>query len=527
MLKFHGQTGKTLVIQLPSSIVSAKWGLDHAAQGGTVTIEVNTCYVATGSDITIKIKELDETVIDTISGNVMSNLFRVRYRLKKLIKSGGLTFDVEMPAHKLKAKGGLLKVAKVIEFFDLKFLKFDESAPIKEIRDDLPAAASTRVRGLADGEKVRFQVFLRTNLLQAEGNCFVSTEVAVVGGKAVLFFGPKIHNGLEKLKVQMDLDKEGGKYFQPEYLFAVSADGVQKLSESAKMVQNVKLHIWEFPDAAGMFEGMKVKVIHPDGKTEVKTVPQDGTIELKKALPGKHSVQVVEGHGGKGKEYNSKTKITTSSDDSKNPENSKSTAPEKIEMRFPLDAEIRKLINKNYHSGGKIFGYKRTKSSGGHRSHAGCDLVCDAGTPIYAVADGKLRRYDNFYMGTFYIEVDHFTFTARYGEVQPDYNMIPAKWHFIPPKEVCKGLGPGLKVGSLVKRGDLIGWVGELRELDKHTKQQKVVNHMLHFEMYKDGFGDNLTVVNNSGFIYVPESPYERRKDLLNPTKYLDEAADA
>ncbi len=119
---------------------------------------------------------------------------------------------------------------------------------------------------------------------------------------------------------------------------------------------------------------------------------------------------------------------------------------------------------------------------GGARKHAGVDLYGPVGHSIYAVGDGKILAYYYFYDGTYAIEVDHGDFIIRYGEV----GSLSAP------------------VGSRVRRGDLIGKVGHLQSLNMS---------MLHFERYSGSSTGALTNRANK--------PYQRRKDLVNPTADL------
>jgi murein DD-endopeptidase MepM/ murein hydrolase activator NlpD len=139
----------------------------------------------------------------------------------------------------------------------------------------------------------------------------------------------------------------------------------------------------------------------------------------------------------------------------------------------------------DYHTGGRKFGAAR---DGGNRKHAGCDLIAPKGTEIYAVEDGEVVRGPYpFYHGTDAIE---FKLSAsgrivRYCEIS--------------------GVAKGVHVGSKVKEGDLIAYVGKMYK-----------SSMLHLEMYEGTATGNLTDRSNKGF--------QRRKDLMNPTEYLDNA---
>lgn len=124
--------------------------------------------------------------------------------------------------------------------------------------------------------------------------------------------------------------------------------------------------------------------------------------------------------------------------------------------------------------------------SNGKRKHAGCDLYAPVGTPVHAVADGKILSFRSFYLGTYSIVVQHENFVVRYGEVKTK-------------------MADGVAVGSTVKEGQVIGYVGKLAGLNVS---------MIHFEMY-DGSA--------TGELTQPKAPYYRRSDLMDPTLRLDE----
>jgi hypothetical protein len=65
-----------------------------------------------------------------------------------------------------------------------------------------------------------------------------------------------------------------------------------------------------------------------------------------------------------------------------------------------------------------------------------------------------------------------------------------------------KGLARGVHVGSKLKEGDPIAFVGKMYR-----------DSMLHFEMQGTATG---------GLSDPSNKPYNRRKDLMDPTEYLD-----
>jgi murein DD-endopeptidase MepM/ murein hydrolase activator NlpD len=202
---------------------------------------------------------------------------------------------------------------------------------------------------------------------------------------------------------------------------------------------------------------------------------------------------------------------------------------EKSNCLFPLPKEFQ---DKGYRADGRSFGYVRKdkKHPEKIRSHAGCDLYAQLGTPIYAVADGVILDYHFFYWKTFCLEVNHGEFSIVYGEVQPPAD--PNKLGIQVTKEVeqyiaeiekdeKKGLPNNLRKGSQVKRGDHIAFVGQLYQNNGSTPFEQT---MLHFEKYSNKASGAFTQVENTtDYINdIPKKPYKRRKDLEDPTDFLD-----
>jgi murein DD-endopeptidase MepM/ murein hydrolase activator NlpD len=193
---------------------------------------------------------------------------------------------------------------------------------------------------------------------------------------------------------------------------------------------------------------------------------------------------------------------------------------EQANYLFPLPKEFQ---DKGYHVGGRSFGCIR-----GDRAHAGCDLYADIDTEIYAIADGLITGYYPFYWQTFALVIDHGDRVVRYGEVQPP---IRAKIDYPgefgsnpPPDQHMNGLPEGLKVGMKVKRGQHIAFVGLLRK-PVGNKRINWEHVMLHFEMFKGTEPKNIELTdkkNYDKYDNVPKKTYLRRKDLLDPTSFLD-----
>jgi murein DD-endopeptidase MepM/ murein hydrolase activator NlpD len=183
---------------------------------------------------------------------------------------------------------------------------------------------------------------------------------------------------------------------------------------------------------------------------------------------------------------------------------------EKLDYLFPLPKEFQ---DKGYHSGGRSFGYAR-----GERAHAACDLYAPAGTNIYAIADGKILDYHLYYWKTFALEIDHGEYSVVYGEVQPPLEKNGIKDP--PSPKYLQGLPDKLGRGMTVKKGQHIAFVGQLYVKDGPTPFEHT---MVHFELYKNTATGAFTQKTNlKDYDYVPSKPYKRRRDLLDPTDFLD-----
>ena len=152
-------------------------------------------------------------------------------------------------------------------------------------------------------------------------------------------------------------------------------------------------------------------------------------------------------------------------------------------------------------AGMRAFGARR---SGGARAHAGIDLYFREFTDVLAMADGVVTRgpYD-FYLKTFAVEIDHGAFIARYGELAPEDT-------------------PPVQEGDTVVQGQKIGRVGILTKSD--GSRLGVPSMMLHLELYDKTETGKLTRAVGTSARNALGIPYFRRRDLIDPSGFLDRA---
>ena len=137
------------------------------------------------------------------------------------------------------------------------------------------------------------------------------------------------------------------------------------------------------------------------------------------------------------------------------------------------------------------FGYRTDPFTKKKRMHWGMDFSAKRGTPVFASGNGIIKRADNRSAGFGrHIRIDHgFGYTSIYAHLQK-YNV---------------------RRGQKVKRGDLIGYVG--------NSGRSVAPH-LHYEIFKDG-----KRINPINFYYGNLSP-EEYDILLNQASQENQSMD-
>ncbi|GIU81017.1 MAG: hypothetical protein KatS3mg006_0081 [Pyrinomonadaceae bacterium] len=160
-----------------------------------------------------------------------------------------------------------------------------------------------------------------------------------------------------------------------------------------------------------------------------------------------------------------------------------------MKLYFPVPK-----YNGNYKEGMAQFGWPRARG----RLHAGCDLYAPFKSDVVAITDGIVVEVGDFYLGTQALAIRHEGIgVVRYGEIVE----IPESFY---------------KVGAKVKAGDIIGKVGQVIK----------ISAMVHLELF-DGTKIGPLTDRTKGIKYYNDGVkrdgnYQRRADLMNPTKLLD-----
>lgn len=153
---------------------------------------------------------------------------------------------------------------------------------------------------------------------------------------------------------------------------------------------------------------------------------------------------------------------------------------EKKEKLLAAIPAIQPVSNKQLHALASGFGMRTHPIYKVRKMHTGIDFAASIGTPIYATADGKVITVEVKFSGYGkVVEIDHgFGYKTRYAHMH----------------------GFAVKQGQFVKRGDLIGYVGDTG--------LSTAPH-LHYEVFING-----EYVNPVHYFYNDLSPAEYEKIL-------------
>jgi hypothetical protein len=281
MAEFKGQTDKVTQIKMTSVLISAKWGLPTVALGGVIPLEVQTLYVSDGSKVEISVKDAQGKVVDTVSGLMYSNLFRMPYTIKA-DASNTLYFEAELPDHKLKGRSGSVRVS-LVKISELKW--FDEAGKeAAEAEENQILTLKAKIAGVLDGTEAYVSVLLK--LRETGGITVFEGKALVAAGAIALDWKAGLKKSPHEIKDHTSLDKVGEEYYHPELSFKVACQGAKAESPAIPVVHALVLYYEAAPGVAGKFEGRKIGILAPDGSREDKTIPADGRIEVKPTKPG-------------------------------------------------------------------------------------------------------------------------------------------------------------------------------------------------------------------------------------------------
>ncbi len=280
MPKTQGQTDQVLKLKLPSSIVRTGWGRDAVAQGGKIPLEVWTHWVADRSEIDIAIKDLEGQIVETVKGHMVSDLFRVLYPVTKPNKTGGMYFEAELHEHSIKAVGPKVKVWPAVQWSDLKWVD-EKGKEVSEIAAGAKVELTAQIKGAQEGDRAALSLFCRTQ--EHRPASFKSFSVEIESGQVRVDWKVSFPGKFEDIPTDHDVSKYGLDYFQPVYSFEAFHLGVKKMS------QELKLNSWiafNFGPAQKRKMARKAIFEFPDGTKKEISVPEDGYLNVKTAVPG-------------------------------------------------------------------------------------------------------------------------------------------------------------------------------------------------------------------------------------------------
>ena len=169
------------------------------------------------------------------------------------------------------------------------------------------------------------------------------------------------------------------------------------------------------------------------------------------------------------------------------------TDQKKITCYYTADGKsIEKALMKTPINGARlssVFGFRRHPILGYNKLHQGTDFAAPRGTPIMASGSGTIEKASWFGAYGKYVRIRHnSTYKTAYAHLS--------------------GFGKGIKSGSRVKQGQIIGYVGSTgRSTGPHLHYEVLINNKrVNSQKLNLPSGKNLTVVEKQDFENIKKS---------------------
>ncbi len=287
MAKFTGQTDKVEIFQLQSLILDAYWHVPEGYVNGSATLEVRTAYVATGSPLTVTIKNIKGETLEKLSGKIVSEIYRKKITLGPKA-AGGIFFEVELPEHHLKAQGPNLRVPASIKLSHPTWKEKATGKDVTVLKREMHLILETTVEGVPENTDGTISI------MEKHGNqthTHVVLGVKAKAGKFTAIYSFDYPRDTQPLQSKDAKQKTGEKYQTPKIFFEAACLGMKILSNEIEFKDGIKVAVKD--EHEQLLPKRKVKVTLPDGSHREMESDHHGFVYVDNFHPGQLSVQIL------------------------------------------------------------------------------------------------------------------------------------------------------------------------------------------------------------------------------------------
>jgi hypothetical protein len=274
MSEHKGGTDAAHKIKLESEIQRARWLVPVVAAGATARFEVVTLWVGDGAAIEIEVKKGGKK-LGTVEGAVGGGRFESTIEVPEGT-DGEITFEAELPKHKLKAKSNPLRVKPGRSVANARWDR-------EEARRGDVVKLSADTKGLREGESVKLTIYEHDD----DGAHDLITELTgtVTGNRVEAEWEYEYHEDTDEIPSHDETEKG---YSPPEYFFRADVGGVTADSGLLAFQDWVAISL-----AVGGRPGAQEEyVLHmPDGSERRGKLDDQGQAKEKDVPPGTFRVE--------------------------------------------------------------------------------------------------------------------------------------------------------------------------------------------------------------------------------------------
>ncbi|MBU0982233.1 MAG: hypothetical protein KKA42_00055 [candidate division Zixibacteria bacterium] len=285
--KFKKSTDSEHTIKLESRIVSAAWKGGQARAGRPAAFEVRTLFVGDGAPIKITGKSDKGLKLGKLKLTMLGNRCAATLDIPVDAElNDKVYFEYELSKNDLDGESNRIPVQPVVRATNMKW-------STKEARRGDTVTLTADVSGLRDHTEVTVTIYEHDQ--DKAHDRIVEIPGKIMDQKLEVQWEYEYHEDTDDIPTQVEMDRYGGKYQNPEYFFTIKTDESEfgKAQESGLLLFKDWLEI-ECEDAYGeVAADADYKVTFADGTEKTGKLDSQGKATVKDVPPGACEIEVT------------------------------------------------------------------------------------------------------------------------------------------------------------------------------------------------------------------------------------------
>jgi hypothetical protein len=274
-------------ITVESQLVYALWTQGRAYAGFEAEFEVKTLMVGDGAKVKATCFTEKGKKLGKAEGALVLNRFKGKVLIPESVKPDDYIYlQVEVAKIGIKGESNSIPVRPPLQAKSIKWSKKEAE------RDEEVTMTCEFTNGVEDGDEVQVIVYEHDN--DGYHDKVVAIPTTIKNNKVEVNWKFIYQEDTDDIPTDEELKKYGKNYNPPEYFFVVMVDGIAVGNKQESGILEFKDSVDLTLTVCGQpHKNEKVKVIFADGTAKEVATDKDGNINLKRVVPGKLIVDLV------------------------------------------------------------------------------------------------------------------------------------------------------------------------------------------------------------------------------------------